>query len=142
LGRADDAGVGHQGEYQVATRARRHRIATRIVRGGSLRDRRQKCRLDVVQVLGTLAEVALRRGLHPVETVPQVDLVEVHLEDLVLTELLLDLSRQHHLPRFAPQRLLPGEVLRKDVADRKSTRLNSSHVKISYAVFCLKKKNK
>src|SRR5690606_39826420 len=27
------------------------------------------------------------------------------------------------------------------VQDRKSTRLNSSHVKISYAVFCLKKKN-
>src|SRR5439155_23000577 len=27
------------------------------------------------------------------------------------------------------------------VADRKSTRLNSSHVAISYAVFCLKKKN-
>src|SRR5690606_41827195 len=30
-------------------------------------------------------------------------------------------------------------VVRID-ADRKSTRLNSSHVKISYAVFCLKKK--
>src|SRR5690554_7479892 len=28
------------------------------------------------------------------------------------------------------------------VEDRKSTRLNSSHVRISYAVFCLKKKNK
>src|SRR5690606_41913300 len=28
------------------------------------------------------------------------------------------------------------------VVDRKSTRLNSSHVKISYAVFCLKKKRK
>src|SRR5207253_11192325 len=28
------------------------------------------------------------------------------------------------------------------VEDRKSTRLNSSHVAISYAVFCLKKKNK
>src|SRR5690606_41801510 len=27
-----------------------------------------------------------------------------------------------------------------DFVDRKSTRLNSSHVKISYAVFCLKKK--
>src|SRR5690606_23122611 len=27
-----------------------------------------------------------------------------------------------------------------DLVDRKSTRLNSSHVKISYAVFCLKKK--
>src|SRR5204863_2912908 len=29
-----------------------------------------------------------------------------------------------------------------DHADRKSTRLNSSHVEISYAVFCLKKKKK
>src|SRR5690606_39500826 len=29
---------------------------------------------------------------------------------------------------------------RKRKRDRKSTRLNSSHVKISYAVFCLKKK--
>src|SRR5690606_40675928 len=29
-----------------------------------------------------------------------------------------------------------------DREDRKSTRLNSSHVKISYAVFCLKKKTK
>src|SRR5438309_8363698 len=28
----------------------------------------------------------------------------------------------------------------EDVADRKSTRLNSSHSSISYAVFCLKKK--
>src|SRR3712207_8531031 len=29
-----------------------------------------------------------------------------------------------------------------DVKDRKSTRLNSSHANISYAVFCLKKKRK
>src|SRR5258708_18214590 len=35
-------------------------------------------------------------------------------------------------------RLVPGDSLR----DRKSTRLNSSHQIISYAVFCLKKKNK
>src|SRR5690606_41529603 len=32
--------------------------------------------------------------------------------------------------------------VRASVSDRKSTRLNSSHVKISYAVFCLKKKKK
>src|SRR5690606_7401229 len=32
------------------------------------------------------------------------------------------------------------EHLKAIVRDRKSTRLNSSHVKISYAVFCLKKK--
>src|SRR6266508_2726399 len=30
----------------------------------------------------------------------------------------------------------------KSLSDRKSTRLNSSHVAISYAVFCLKKKKK
>src|SRR5690606_35604428 len=35
-----------------------------------------------------------------------------------------------------------GEVPNDTVGDRKSTRLNSSHVKISYAVFCLKKKTK
>src|SRR5437867_10322237 len=38
----------------------------------------------------------------------------------------------------------PVDLLREDVPepDRKSTRLNSSHRTISYAVFCLKKKNK
>src|SRR5690606_40545845 len=36
-------------------------------------------------------------------------------------------------------RFLPGErLLDRAGPDRKSTRLNSSHVKISYAVFCLK----
>src|SRR5690606_41422479 len=35
-----------------------------------------------------------------------------------------------------------GRVRRARRSDRKSTRLNSSHVKISYAVFCLKKKKK
>src|SRR5258707_3705255 len=43
----------------------------------------------------------------------------------------------------ALQRVAHGADLRQDVdfqADRKSTRLNSSHANISYAVFCLKKK--
>src|SRR2546430_15715783 len=35
-----------------------------------------------------------------------------------------------------------GSVVRVQGADRKSTRLNSSHSQISYAVFCLKKKKK
>src|SRR5256885_5411550 len=37
--------------------------------------------------------------------------------------------------------LAPSRVAAAD-ADRKSTRLNSSHLVISYAVFCLKKKKK
>src|SRR2546427_7676752 len=34
------------------------------------------------------------------------------------------------------------EAIREELLDRKSTRLNSSHSQISYAVFCLKKKKK
>src|SRR3712207_6855019 len=58
---------------------------------------------------------------------------------------LVELVRTQHLyvHLHLAQRLLEGseEVLGVgDVADRKSTRLNSSHANISYAVFCLKKK--
>src|SRR6266853_2290167 len=35
---------------------------------------------------------------------------------------------------------MPGSLREWGAADRKSTRLNSSHSQISYAVFCLKKK--
>src|SRR5690625_5389429 len=35
-----------------------------------------------------------------------------------------------------------GELVTNNGLDRKSTRLNSSHVAISYAVFCLKKKKR
>src|SRR5436309_12360653 len=41
--------------------------------------------------------------------------------------------------KIAPAARAPGGT---SMGDRKSTRLNSSHVKISYAVFCLKKKKK
>src|SRR5690349_22951065 len=41
-------------------------------------------------------------------------------------------------PTSGPSR---GEDVLDRKEDRKSTRLNSSHVEISYAVFCLKKKN-
>src|SRR5436309_6609991 len=45
-----------------------------------------------------------------------------------------------HLQEPPPGVVVLGVGL--EVLDRKSTRLNSSHVKISYAVFCLKKKTK
>src|SRR5690349_22908241 len=46
--------------------------------------------------------------------------------------------------RHARHRARPGDRIRdaRTREDRKSTRLNSSHVEISYAVFCLKKKKK
>src|SRR5207247_7678739 len=40
------------------------------------------------------------------------------------------------------ERIFEEEGIKEELADRKSTRLNSSHEWISYAVFCLKKKRK
>src|SRR6476620_2299548 len=48
-----------------------------------------------------------------------------------------------HAPRAQPDRLLRfAAVGGRARADRKSTRLNSSHANISYAVFCLKDKTR
>src|SRR5438874_6237376 len=61
-----------------------------------------------------------------------------------------------HRPRLRRERILQGRQVplrdgkarvfvaatRGSFRDRKSTRLNSSHVEISYAVFCLKKKSR
>src|SRR5437868_10601700 len=49
-----------------------------------------------------------------------------------------DLARTHHVSLMTARHALA--FLEREVSDRKSTRLNSSHVSISYAVFCLKKK--
>src|SRR5437868_9864864 len=46
----------------------------------------------------------------------------------------------HHPPALTVWKLSRRCRLQEIVSDRKSTRLNSSHVSISYAVFCLKKK--
>src|SRR5436190_10657414 len=49
---------------------------------------------------------------------------------------------KRHLPRTPGDELLALPLQVALVEDRKSTRLNSSHTVISYAVFCLKKKKK
>src|SRR5688572_31325333 len=61
-------------------------------------------------------------------------------------------ARRHRLGRRAREPVddraagdQPQEVRgmeHRELVDRKSTRLNSSHSQISYAVFCLKKKNR
>src|SRR3712207_8296770 len=68
-----------------------------------------------------------------------------------------DARRGDEDPALPRERLLPapveeigdvgvllrlGQVALEEPRDRKSTRLNSSHANISYAVFCLKKKKK
>src|SRR5436190_14254373 len=58
---------------------------------------------------------------------------------------LLAISNLHPLfDQSVPPGGLAGALISRDLQagqDRKSTRLNSSHTVISYAVFCLKKKN-
>src|SRR5256885_4032407 len=49
--------------------------------------------------------------------------------------------RPKRVPTLPPIPISPS-FPRATVTDRKSTRLNSSHLVISYAVFCLKKKKK
>src|SRR5688572_32886441 len=49
------------------------------------------------------------------------------------------MRRWRHLVHWPSSR---AAISRSDRIDRKSTRLNSSHSQISYAVFCLKKKKK
>src|SRR5437773_6855291 len=53
----------------------------------------------------------------------------------------LEEFRRHRAPGVAGFRP-GGRLLVGHAVDRKSTRLNSSHITISYAVFCLKKKTK
>src|SRR5256885_11053033 len=70
--------------------------------------------------------------------------VEVALEGDRLLGHFGDVRQRHHLEAAAvgEDRLLPTHeaVQPAEPPDRKSTRLNSSHLVISYAVFCLKQK--
>src|SRR5437879_8745805 len=51
-------------------------------------------------------------------------------------------AERHLAPRVTSRRFLNQHAMFLAAEDRKSTRLNSSHRCISYAVFCLKKKIK
>src|SRR5256885_7945395 len=77
---------------------------------------------------------------------PGGDMYETFLKDV-----LRDMTQKAGQKCTAIRRVLVPQAhaatMRKDLteglkADRKSTRLNSSHLVISYAVFCLKKKKK
>src|SRR3712207_7396888 len=70
----------------------------------------------------------------PISRDPQLVHADVGDEDVARAERLAD------LPQHARRPHREGVVL--GAGDRKSTRLNSSHANISYAVFCLKKKKK
>src|SRR5690554_4322813 len=64
-----------------------------------------------------------------------------HHLDLIKTDLVKLDNRINYVNNYTLEiKVKPISLF--DFGDRKSTRLNSSHVRISYAVFCLKKKKK
>src|SRR5690606_21838406 len=63
-------------------------------------------------------------------------------DDIASIFLRLRTPHRRIMIKIAPSKNDSYAIVEGSDSDRKSTRLNSSHVKISYAVFCLKKKRK
>src|SRR5690606_41503954 len=86
---------------------------------------------DALPIYGRRAPCAGRGGgvdFRPFATAKPATMLEQYVKK-ILTSRVYDVAEE-----------TPLQPARQLSEDRKSTRLNSSHVKISYAVFCLKKK--
>src|ERR1035438_10657134 len=85
-----------------------------------------------------------RRGgasLSEINVTPFVDVVLVLLIIFMLTAHVMEFGIEVDVPKVRTVKESAQEMPVVTI-DRKSTRLNSSHLGISYAVFCLKKKKK
>src|SRR3712207_8490048 len=87
------------------------------------------CINEIIQRSGVMA---YNRMTYTIDSSMQFPLVEIDL-DMGESVFLQKGSMVYHTPSVSLNTKLNGR-------DRKSTRLNSSHANISYAVFCLKKK--
>src|SRR5690606_26867190 len=129
------------GATPEAVRAELARVQARSSKNGTSRDTRAETRHNHKGLPGTKHE-QIPHG-------PRAggDLLS-YAEQVILRQVLADAGRTDDLAALDVPGAWSGEAVAGAVAllrqrppgDRKSTRLNSSHVKISYAVFCLKKK--
>ncbi|MBP2676878.1 MAG: hypothetical protein H6Q84_3718 [Deltaproteobacteria bacterium] len=122
-GRQDQAGVvrriglsllyepnfDHPAKHVPLPRLRLVEMVPRRVSGRRLRQPRQHGAFPEGERRHVLAEIGLRRGLHAVRPVPQVDLVQVKVEDLLLRKLPLDPVGENDLLQLPRDALLRGE---------------------------------
>src|SRR6266496_3993190 len=99
---------------------------------------------NVALIVGTSLTHGPRTGLMAVAGVNIGVMIQLAVVAAGLAWIVEMFSRNFDLIRFvgAAYLLVLGVQTLWKARDRKSTRLNSSHVEISYAVFCLKKKKK
>src|SRR5690554_7577930 len=97
--------------------------------------------LAEIDVLTNLAERAENLRLVQPKLVKEPQVKIEQGRHLVIENLISDpfVANDTHLDHDTKVQIITGPNMG---GDRKSTRLNSSHVRISYAVFCLKKKKK
>src|SRR5699024_11546922 len=94
------------------------------------------------QIIGALKttarKLAYKRPIEQGAGLVQID--EAIHTSIIIHNPLLSFGKIH---RFMDERIIELEIenIGDEAEDRKSTRLNSSHVSTSYAVFCLKKKS-
>src|SRR5690625_7100044 len=84
----------------------------------------------------------VEKGNQALEKMKQLD--QGAIDSIVQAMALAGLDQHMPLAKLAVEETGRGvyeDKIIKNILDRKSTRLNSSHVAISYADFCLKKKN-
>ena len=117
LGRCDEPDVRHPRQRVVAAPQRRLHVHVRALPDVALQNAGNQRRFLEGEILGRLAEVEARGRLHPVDAVPEVHLIAVEGEDLVLRVALLDLDGENRfldlpLPRFlVGEEQLAGELL-------------------------------
>src|SRR5690554_3871463 len=97
-------------------------------RGAELSERgMERARADYMGMLGTVMNALALQDF----------LEQAGVATRVQTAITMGQVAEPYIPLKAVRHMEKGRVV---VLDRKSTRLNSSHVRSSYAVFCLKKK--
>ena len=106
--------VHHAPEHVLLATGCELEVEDGVIGAGGLDQPGEEGGLRRRQVLRVLAKIGPRGRPHPIRAVAEVDTVQVHGEDLVLGEALLERDRQHQLVKLSGQRLLGGQELDLD----------------------------